>query len=122
MSEMPIIVTVSPVRTMPCSMRPVTTVPRPMMLNTSSTDMEKGLSSALWGSGMYSSTESMSFKIASLQLTAYVGSMRRLNLSLKTLGGPVLLQPGEGLIWYSIWHALAGWAHELEVCVPGVQP
>ena len=95
MSEMPMMVTVSPVRTMPCSMRPVTTVPRPMMLNTSSTDMEKGLSSARWGSGMYASTESMSFRIASLGSEVHVANTRRLEGWISVVGladGLVLLQ------------------------------
>lgn len=41
-----------PTLTTPCSMRPVTTVPRPAMLNTSSTGMENGLSRARCGTGM----------------------------------------------------------------------
>ena len=43
-------------------MRPVTTVPRPVMVITSSTDMRKGLSTSRTGSGMKSSTASISFR------------------------------------------------------------
>ena len=43
-------------RALPCSTRPVTTVPRPAMLNVSSMGIWKGLSNARWGTGMKVST------------------------------------------------------------------
>jgi hypothetical protein len=46
-SRMPTISTSSPTLTMPRSMRPVTTVPRPEIENTSSTGIRNGLSTAL---------------------------------------------------------------------------
>ena len=46
---MPTICTVSPVLTMPCSMRPVATVPRPVIEKTSSTGIRNGLSSVALG-------------------------------------------------------------------------
>jgi hypothetical protein len=46
----------SPFLTIPRSIRPVTTVPRPLIENTSSTDIMNGLSVSRFGSGMYSST------------------------------------------------------------------
>src|SRR5580765_3709469 len=52
--------TSSPTLTMPRSMRPVATVPRPLMPNTSSTGMRNGLSMARSGVGMYESTASIS--------------------------------------------------------------
>ena len=57
--------TVSPVLMTPDSTRPVTTVPRPVMVKTSSTGMRNGLSVSRWGCGMYSSTAFMSSMIAS---------------------------------------------------------
>ena len=63
---MPTISTWSPVCTMPCSMRPVATVPRPVIEKTSSTGMRKGLSSARSGSGMYVSSASASSMIFAL--------------------------------------------------------
>src|SRR5690606_9107452 len=42
----------------PRSTRPVATVPRPVMVNTSSTGIKKGLSTSRSGVGMYSSTAS----------------------------------------------------------------
>ncbi len=56
MSRIPTISTLSLVLTMPCSTRPVTTVPRPVMVNTSSIAIRNGLSVSRTGSGMYSST------------------------------------------------------------------
>ncbi len=44
--------TSSPTLTMPRSMRPVATVPRPLIPNTSSTGMRNGLSTARSGVGM----------------------------------------------------------------------
>ena len=49
---MPTISTSSPVVMMPCSMRPVATVPRPVIEKTSSTGIRNGLSSGRSGSGM----------------------------------------------------------------------
>jgi len=42
-------------------MRPVTTVPRPEMENTSSTGIKKGLSMSRFGVGMYESSASANF-------------------------------------------------------------
>ncbi len=50
---------------MPCSTLPVTTVPRPEMVKTSSIGIRNGLSVSRTGSGMYSSTASMSSRIFS---------------------------------------------------------
>ena len=44
-------------------MRPVTTVPRPVIVNTSSIGMRNGLSTSRTGSGMYESTAAMSSRI-----------------------------------------------------------
>ena len=49
---MPTISTVSPVLMIPCSIRPVATVPRPVIENTSSTGIRNGLSRSRTGSGM----------------------------------------------------------------------
>ncbi len=51
----PTISTCVPVLITPRSIRPVTTVPRPLIENTSSTDIMNGLSISRTGSGMYSS-------------------------------------------------------------------
>ena len=51
-SRIPTISTSSPTLTMPRSTRPVTTVPRPEIVNTSSTGIRNGLSSSRTGSGM----------------------------------------------------------------------
>ncbi len=59
----PTISTSSPTFRVPLSTLPVTTVPRPVMVNTSSTGIRKGLSVSLSGVGMYSSTASMSSHI-----------------------------------------------------------
>uniref|UniRef100_A0A0A9CMJ9 Uncharacterized protein n=2 Tax=Arundo donax TaxID=35708 RepID=A0A0A9CMJ9_ARUDO len=56
----------------PCSTRPVTTVPRPWIEKTSSIGIKKGLSSCLTGSGMYSSTASISFIIAFFPISSLV--------------------------------------------------
>src|SRR4030095_15191077 len=50
----------SPVFTIPCSTRPVTTVPRPVIENTSSIGIRNGRSSARFGSGMNESSASIS--------------------------------------------------------------
>ena len=50
---------------MPRSMRPVTTVPRPVIVKTSSTGMRNGLSISRSGVGMQSSTASISSMIDS---------------------------------------------------------
>ena len=49
---MPTISTSSPVWTMPCSIRPVATVPRPVIEKMSSIGIRNGLSSGRSGSGM----------------------------------------------------------------------
>ena len=62
----PTISTVSPTLTVPRSTRPVATVPRPVIENTSSTGIKKGLSVSRTGSGIYSSTVFINSTIASL--------------------------------------------------------
>ena len=57
---MPMMSTVSPVWTTPRSIRPVTTVPRPVIENTSSTGIRNGFSTSRTGSGIASSTAFMS--------------------------------------------------------------
>ena len=49
---MPTISTSSPTLHWPCSMRPVTTVPRPVIVKTSSIGIRNGLSTSRVGSGM----------------------------------------------------------------------
>lgn len=61
----PTISTSSPTRTLPRSIRPVATVPRPVMLNTSSTGIKNGLSTSRTGVGMYSSIASNNSQIRS---------------------------------------------------------
>ena len=51
-SWMPTISISSPTLILPCSMRPVTTVPRPVIVNTSSIGIRNGLSVSRVGSGM----------------------------------------------------------------------
>jgi hypothetical protein len=51
-SLIPTTSTVSPTLTRPRSMRPVPTVPRPSIENTSSMGIRKGLSTSRFGSGM----------------------------------------------------------------------
>ncbi|ETV76702.1 hypothetical protein H257_09178 [Aphanomyces astaci] len=63
---MPTNSTSSPGLTTPVSMRPDTTVPRPEMLNTSSTGSKNGRSKSRTGSGMYSSTCFIRSRIAAL--------------------------------------------------------
>mmetsp|Transcript_30872 Transcript_30872/g.41563 ORF Transcript_30872/g.41563 Transcript_30872/m.41563 type:complete len:233 (+) Transcript_30872:44-742(+) len=60
----------SPFLTIPCSTRPVATVPRPGMEKTSSTASRKGLSVSRSGRSTYSSTVSMSSKILSHHLSS----------------------------------------------------
>ena len=55
----PMISTSSPTRAVPRSTRPVATVPRPLIENTSSTDISSGLSSSRTGSGMKVSRANM---------------------------------------------------------------
>ena len=64
-SRMPMMSTVSLTLTMPRSMRPVMTVPRPVIVKTSSTGIRKGFSVSRSGCGMYSSTASISSRIDS---------------------------------------------------------
>ena len=59
----PTISTSSPTLMMPRSTRPVATVPRPEIENTSSTGIRKGLSLSRCGSGMYESIASISSKM-----------------------------------------------------------
>ena len=59
-SLIPTISTSSPVFTFPCSIRPVTTVPRPVIENTSSIGIRNGLSSARSGCGIVASSASIS--------------------------------------------------------------
>ncbi|CAM3028984.1 hypothetical protein LEPN103867_15040 [Legionella pneumophila subsp. pneumophila] len=63
-SLIPTISTSSPTLTIPLSTRPVTTVPRPEIENTSSIGNKNGLSMFLTGSGMYESIVSTNFSIA----------------------------------------------------------
>ena len=66
----PMISTSSPVLTCPRSIRPVTTVPRPLIPNTSSIGIRNGRSIGRSGVGMYSSTASISSRIE-----AYSGAL-----------------------------------------------
>ena len=68
-SLMPTISTLSPTLTTPRSTRPVTTVPRPEMVNTSSMGIRNGLSAARSGVLIQVSTASMSS-----QMQAYSGA------------------------------------------------
>ncbi len=61
---MPTISISSPTFTLPRSTRPVATVPRPLIENTSSTGIRNGLSISRFGSGMKLSIASISFWIA----------------------------------------------------------
>ena len=63
--RMPTISTSSPTLTMPRSTRPVTTVPRPEIENTSSIGIRNGLSIGRSGCGMDASTASISLRMAS---------------------------------------------------------
>ena len=63
--RMPTISSSSPTFTAPRSTRPVTTVPRPEIENTSSIGIRKGWSTARSGVGMYSSTAAISARIES---------------------------------------------------------
>ncbi len=60
---MPTISSSSPTLTTPRSTRPVTTVPRPEIENTSSIGIRNGWSTARSGVGMYSSTAFISSRI-----------------------------------------------------------
>jgi hypothetical protein len=62
---MPMMSTVSLILTTPRSIRPVMTVPRPVIVKTSSTGMRNGLSVSRTGVGMYSSTAFISSMIDS---------------------------------------------------------
>ena len=74
---MPTISTVSPVLTMPCSMRPVATVPRPVIEKTSSTGSRNGLSRSRSGCGMYESSCSPSSMILCLVLLVALERLQR---------------------------------------------
>ena len=60
----------SPVCTMPCSTRPVTTVPRPVIVNTSSIGIKNGRSVARSGCGMNVSTAAINPRICSVAATS----------------------------------------------------
>ena len=79
-SWMPTSSTVSPVLTMPRSMRPVATVPRPLMPKTSSIGIRNGFSVSRAGVGMYESTASISSLIEAyvLVLRVVAGRLERL--------------------------------------------
>ena len=62
-SVIPTISILSPTLMIPRSTRPVATVPRPVIVNTSSTGIRNGLSVARSGIGMYASTASISSMI-----------------------------------------------------------
>ena len=64
-SAIPTTSTSSPTRTCPRSTRPVATVPRPVIENTSSTGIMNGLSLSRSGVGMYSSTAAINSRIFS---------------------------------------------------------
>ncbi len=72
----PTISTSSPTFTMPRSTRPVTTVPRPEIVNTSSTGIRNGLSISRFGSGMNVSHASSSFRIDGSPSSARVAFQR----------------------------------------------
>ena len=65
-ARIPTISISSPVCTMPCSTRPVTTVPRPVIVNTSSIGIKNGFSVSRSGCGMYVSTAVINSKICSV--------------------------------------------------------
>ena len=72
--------TSSPTVILPCSMRPVTTVPRPVIVKTSSIGMRNGLSTSRTGSGMYESTASMSSRIFGSPLLVALERLERRDL------------------------------------------
>ena len=67
----------SPVWTMPCSTLPVTTVPRPVIVNTSSIGIKNGLSSSRTGSGMNVSAASISSMIFSCHVRVALQRLQR---------------------------------------------
>ena len=83
---MPTISISSPTFTIPRSTRPVTTVPRPEIENTSSTGSRNGLSSTRTGSGMYVSSASTSLTIARHAQFALVAFQRLQRRSLDDRG------------------------------------
>ena len=68
---MPTISISSPTLTMPRSIRPVTTVPRPEIENTSSTGIRNGLSMSRSGSGIHASSASTSLTIAGTPISLW---------------------------------------------------
>ncbi len=66
--------TSSPTFTMPRSIRPVTTVPRPEIENTSSIGIRNGRSFGRSGCGMLSSTACISFRIDCLPSSGFLSS------------------------------------------------
>ena len=71
----PTISMVSPTLALPRSIRPVPTVPRPLMLNTSSTGIRNGLSISRCGIGTYSSSALTSSSIG-LQASSSLGVLQ----------------------------------------------
>ena len=69
-SRIPMMSTVSLILTIPRSIRPVTTVPRPVIVKTSSTGMRNGFSVSRSGCGMNSSTASISSRTDSPHLAS----------------------------------------------------
>jgi hypothetical protein len=92
-SRSPMISSPSPTLTIPRSMRPVTTVPRPLIENTSSMAIRNGLSFSRTGVGMYSSTVRISSRIGAYSGAA--GSLLSLSRAFRaeprTIG---VLSPG----------------------------
>ena len=80
LSRMPTISISSPTLTMPRSTRPVATVPRPVMVKTSSTGIRNGLSMSRSGSGRYVSSASMSsmMLLAPLAVVLAAAALERL--------------------------------------------
>ncbi len=81
--RMPTISTSSLTLITPRSIRPVTTVPRPVMVKTSSTGMRNGLSVSRTGSGMESSTACMR---STIDWTHFSSPSRALRAEIGTTG------------------------------------
>ncbi|OPZ76373.1 MAG: hypothetical protein BWY79_01652 [Actinobacteria bacterium ADurb.Bin444] len=84
-SCMPTISTSAPGVMTPRSIRPVTTVPRPVMVNTSSMGIRKGFSVSRTGSGMKLSQALMSSMILSLH-SLFVSDSRAFSAEPRTMG------------------------------------
>ena len=76
-TQIPTISTSSPTFTIPRSTRPVTTVPRPVIVNTSSIGIKNGLSISRVGSGMNVSTASINSKIFARPLRITLQRLQR---------------------------------------------